>query len=470
MQTSLQRLATHHRPIFTVENKAADTQYYIDQPRAWESLPRCVIIRGWCFATANRPIQGIRLRTPNLCFSGVIGMSRPDVKAALKDAPDDNTGFEVRCVLPAGRIDLIIETLLADGSWQALLSRAVDVQRRWLPLWLGGGAWTELMFFQMPAHMAYPPCKVQLEVFPVRAQSTRRPKLSIVTPSYEQARFLEQTMLSVLEQPMVACDYVVQDGGSADGSKAIIERFAQEQETGRREQGDWGIKNGRRETASRPKFSTSIKPRLAAWASEPDQGQADAIAKGFAKTAGSPDDLMAWINSDDFYLPGALAYVVDYFARHPAADVLYGHRIVVNEESREIARWFLPKHDDEVLRLNDFVPQETMFWRRRIWDKVGGLDHSLKFAMDWDLLLRFQAAGARIVRVPYFLACFRVHPAQKTSAAMHTIGQREINVLRERTQGRPFPPHELENDPRLIRYLRKSAFLEFMWKLGVRLG
>ncbi|MEJ1974398.1 MAG: hypothetical protein WDM96_18670 [Lacunisphaera sp.] len=70
-----------------------------------------------------------------------------------------------------------------------------------------------------------------------------------------------------------------------------------------------------------------------------------------------------------------------------------------------------------MLRLNDFVPQETMFWRRRIWDKVGGIDPSFKFAMDWDLLLRFQAAEAKIVRVPYFLACFRIHAAQKNERA-----------------------------------------------------
>ncbi|MFM1813546.1 MAG: Hyaluronan synthase [Pseudomonadota bacterium] len=90
--------------------------------------------------------------------------------------------------------------------------------------------------------------------------------------------------------------------------------------------------------------------------------------------------------------------------------------------------------------MNDFVPQETLFWRRRIWDKVGGIDPSFRFAMDWDLLLRFQAAGAKIVRVPYFLACFRIHSAQKTSAQMHSVGQNEIDRLRERTFGRRISP------------------------------
>jgi hypothetical protein len=140
----------------------------------------------------------------------------------------------------------------------------------------------------------------------------------------------------------------------------------------------------------------------------------------------------------------------------------------VDEESREIARWFLPAHDPEVLRLNDFVPQETLFWRRRVWDQVRGLDTSFQFAIDWDLLLRFEAAGARIVRVPWFLACFRAHAAQKTAAFMHSTGQSEITRLRERTQGRPFPAQELERHPRLLRYLRRSAFIQFLWGVGWR--
>ena len=241
-------------------------------------------------------------------------------------------------------------------------------------------------------------------------------------------------MRSVLDQS-VACEYVVQDGGSTDDSAELIRRHA---------------------------------AKLKSWESAPDHGQADAIAKGFAKTSGGADDIMAWINSDDYYQPGALAFVADYFAQHPEVDVLYGHRIVVDEESREIARWFLPAHDAEVLRLYDFVPQETLFWRRRIWDKAGGIDPSFQFAIDWDLLLRFQAAGARIVRVPRFLACFRAHAAQKTAAFMHSTGQGEITRLRERTHGRAFPAHEIEHHPRLMAYLRKSAFLQFLWKLGLR--
>ena len=293
----------------------------------------------------------------------------------------------------------------------------------------------EPMFFQMPGHMAHSARPVRPEKFPVAKANTRQPKFSIVTPSYNQARFLPETLRSVLEQTDVAVHYVVQDGGSSDGSADLIRKHA---------------------------------ARLHAWTSERDAGQADALARGFAKTSGGPADIMAWLNSDDFYLPGALAYVADYFAIHPEVDVIYGHRIVVNEESQEIARRFLPKHGDEVLRLNDFVPQETMFWRRRIWDQVGGLDTSFRFAMDWDLLLRFAACGAKIVRLPYFLGCFRVHSAQKTSAQMDSIGRLEIERLRKRTHGRAIPAPDLESHPRLLRYLRRSAFIQFLWKIRVR--
>lgn len=461
-----------------METGLVSLQFFVDQPADWQALGRCVLIRGWCFAENKTSIPAIRLRTRDVTLSGKVGLPRPDVKAALPDAPDNHTGFEIRGMLPPGRHTLILEAGLPDGTWQAFFTQAVKIKRPWWPRWLGGGSVTELICFQMPAHMAHPATTVRHESFPLGKAISPRPKFSVVTPSYNQARFLAETMRSVLEQA-AAVDYVVQDGGSADESAGIIRRFAAGGER-RKEKGAGFEKQtpAYREqsqitrNSSTPPPSSLLpspgSPRLLSWTSERDAGQADAIAKGFAKTSGGPDDIMAWINSDDFYLPGALGFVADYFARHPEVDVVYGHRVVVDENSREIGRWFLPKHDAEVLRLNDFVPQETLFWRRRIWDRAGGIDPAFKFALDWDLLLRFQAAGAKIVRVPYFLACFRIHAAQKTSAQMHDVGQREITLLRERTHGRAFPPQELEKNPRLLRYLRKSAFIEFLWKLGLR--
>ena len=410
-------------------------QSYIDQPSDWHRPSRCVIIRGWCFSTDGNPVQAIRLRAGKTVLSGVVHLHRPDVKAALPEAPHDNTGFEIRGTLPSGRLGLVIEVQLHNGSWTQIFARTVTVKRQFLPLWLGGGNWMELMFFQMPTVMAYPARPLRGEKFPSLPSGIARQKFSIVTPSFQQAPYLGENMRSVLNQIAPTDDYVVQDGGSTDGSVEIIRQHA---------------------------------AKLRAWASAPDHGQADAIAKGFAQTTGAPADLMAWLNSDDVYLPGTLDFVADYFARHPDVDVVYGHRIVINEQSQEVGRWFLPPHDNAVLRLNDFVPQETVFWRRRVWDQIGGLDTSFKFALDWDLLLRFEAAGAKIVRVPYFLACFRIHAAQKTAAQMASIGQTEITLLRTRANGRPISSRELETHPVLHRYLRRSAFIEFLWQLGIR--
>ena len=417
--------------------------FHIDQPKEWQKLPVCLHITGWCFAVGQNHVTEIHLTSGPTRFKARFPLPRPDVKAIFPTAPGEGSGFEIRATVPPGSHQLRLEARLSDGSWHPFFEHSVIITGRRLPRWLGGGAPTELIAFQMPAHAIHVAHLVKNEPFGYNISPCPLPSISIVTPSFNQAEFLPQTAQSVLQQSHASIEFIVQDGGSSDDSAAVIKKMAEDDASGR--------------------GNATIR-----WESAPDDGQADAIAKGFAKTSGGPDDVMAWINSDDFYLPGALGFVADYFARHPEVDVLYGHRILVDENSMEIGRWFLPKHDPEVLRLNDFVPQETLFWRRRIWDKVGGIDTSFRFAMDWDLLLRFQAAGAKIVRVPYFLACFRIHPAQKTSAQMHSVGQQEIDRLRERTFGRRISPEELESNPRLIRYLRKSAFIEFLWKLGIR--
>jgi glycosyltransferase involved in cell wall biosynthesis len=445
--------------------------WHIDTSPADPLTEGGLAVRGWCFRPDGQ-LCTINVTVGYLAWSVPCHLSRPDVAAAHPGLMDDACGFSLRLRVPSGRHPLFLEAS-SSGERTVLLQGTVTV-----PDWVQLRRWlfappAHLLAFQMLAAPCHAPRPLRAEKFPA-ALSASRPRLFIVTPSYNQARYLGATIRSVLEQP-VDCAYVVQDGGSTDGSVALIRRFATEGPAFAHStsSGLWRGKEPKLEVeASCPAppslLPSPVAPRLVSWTSERDHGQADAIVKGFAKTSGGTDDIMAWINSDDFYLPGALAYVADYFARHPEVDVLYGHRVLVDEQSREIGRWFLPKHDPEVLRLNDFVPQETLFWRRRLWDKVGGIDPSYKFALDWDLLLRFQATGAKIVRVPYFLACFRIHPAQKTSAAMHTVGQKEIDHLRARTQGREIPPAELERDPRLLRYLRRSAFLEFLWRCGIR--
>ncbi|HEX6985763.1 MAG TPA: glycosyltransferase family 2 protein [Planctomycetaceae bacterium] len=254
------------------------------------------------------------------------------------------------------------------------------------------------------------------------------PSIAIVTPSYNQARFLGRTIESVLSQGYPRLEYFVQDGGSGDGSTDVLRRY-----------------DGR-----------------LGWVSERDKGQADAINRGFARTAG---EVMAWLNSDDLLLPGTLAYVGRFFAENPGVDVIYGHRVLIDQDDREIGRWVVPPHDGDALRWVDTVPQETMFWRRRLWERVGGIDASFQFAMDWDLILRFLDADAKFVRVPRFLGAFRVHQDQKTLSRAADLGRPEIRKLRERTLGRV--PTKSQIARRMSGYLATHLALHAGYRLGL---
>jgi glycosyltransferase involved in cell wall biosynthesis len=251
----------------------------------------------------------------------------------------------------------------------------------------------------------YPPREVAKERFPSpRLPASRLPKITVVTPSFQQGQFLEATVRSVLDQEGVRLDYIVQDGGSTDGTAEVLRCHA---------------------------------PRLKHWASERDRGQGDALRRGFARMEAGDDDVMAYLNSDDLLMPGAARFVAEYFARHPEVDVVYGHRVLIDEAGREVGRWLAPRRSCDDLRMQDLIPQETLFWRKRIWDRVGGIDPRFQFALDWDLLLRFAAAGARISRLPWFLGLFRLHPHQKSQARLEEVGIPEMDRLRERSLGRP---------------------------------
>jgi glycosyltransferase involved in cell wall biosynthesis len=253
------------------------------------------------------------------------------------------------------------------------------------------------------------------------------PVISIVTPSLNQSDFIERTIKSVLSQDYPQLQYIIKDGGSSDDTENILEKY-------------------------RKSFSH--------YESAEDRGQSNALNIGFRYATG---EIMGYLNSDDLLLPGALHYVADFFKRHPDVDVVYGHRILIDAVDREIGRWVLPPHEDEILFWADYVPQETLFWRRRIWDKVGGhLDESFQFAMDWDLILRFCEAGAKFARLPRFLGAFRVHQDQKTSAKMEGIGKIEIDRLRQLYHKRVISQEEIGKNIR--KYLVKHIFYNMLYK------
>jgi glycosyltransferase involved in cell wall biosynthesis len=252
----------------------------------------------------------------------------------------------------------------------------------------------------------------------------------VVIPSLNQARFLSGAIQSLLDQRYPQLEIIVVDGGSQDGSRELIESFS---------------------------------PSLAWWCSEPDAGQSAALNKGFNRAT---RDIMAWLNADDRLAPGALARVALYFAGNPEIDAVYGHRVLIDEEDREIGRWILPPHSDRVLSWADFIPQETLFWRRGLWRRTGGeIDDSFKFAMDWDLILRFRGAGARFVRLPFFLGLFRVHSGQKTVTEIRGDGFSEMQALRTRCLGEA--PRQYQVAIAVAGYLLQARWLEFMWKMGV---
>ena len=256
------------------------------------------------------------------------------------------------------------------------------------------------------------------------------PKISIVTPSFQQGVFIERTIKSVLDQGYPNLEYFVQDGGSTDQTLSVLKAY---------------------------------DGQLFGWCSEKDFGQSHAINKGFSHTTG---EIMAWLNSDDLLLPGALSCVAQYFSSHPRVDVIYGNRLLIDEDDMEIGRWILPYHDSEVLSWADYVPQETLFWRREVWEKVGGIDESFRFAMDWDLLVRFRDAGVRFAHISQFLGAFRVHANQKTSASANDLGYREMSRIRKKIHGR-IPNHK-EIKMAILPFMVRHVAVDLAYRLKSR--
>ena len=227
------------------------------------------------------------------------------------------------------------------------------------------------------------------------------PLVSVVTPSFNQARFLERTLESVLGQDYPRIEYIVVDGGSTDASPEIIRKYS---------------------------------ARLAWSVSEPDGGQTDAINKGFTHAHG---DILAWLNSDDTWLPGAVAAAVEAFRQYPACGLIYGAANYIDEQDRVIGRFPSAQTDQRLLRQGYVhIPQQAAFFRGDLWRTVGPLDPSFYFAMDYDLWTRI-AARAPLKFIPQIWANFRIHGAAKTIASDERCWPEMLRV-HYRDGGSPF--------------------------------
>lgn len=215
------------------------------------------------------------------------------------------------------------------------------------------------------------------------------PKISIVTPSYNQGQFLEETIRSVLLQDYPNLEYIIMDGGSTDNSVEIIKKY---------------------------------EPWLTSWVSEKDNGQADAIHRGFEKATG---EIIGWINSDDYYLPGAFEKIAKLFQRQPHTEMIAGACQYIRAQGRVITKNYGLEQDfDSLLHVGMFASQPAMFWRRDIYHKVGGLDPSLAFCMDYDLALKFyRRQTAHLCH--QVLAVYRFHENTKSTNMQNILADED---------------------------------------------
>ena len=207
------------------------------------------------------------------------------------------------------------------------------------------------------------------------------PVISVITPSFNQAQYIEATIQSVLAQNYPNTESLIIDGCSTDNTLSILQ-----------------------------KYRTHVR-----WVSEPDHGQAEAINKGFKQANG---EILAWLNSDDIYLPGTLHHVARHFAQHPATDVVYGDYYFIDERGRTIMRRREIPFDYRILLYGlDYISQPTVFFRRSLLEQFGDLDETLNYGLDWEYWLRLAGGGARFAHLPYYLAATRLHATAKTIVA-----------------------------------------------------
>lgn len=222
-------------------------------------------------------------------------------------------------------------------------------------------------------------------------------KISIVTPSLNQAEFIQRTLQSVAQQTGADIEHIVFDGGSSDGTLSILE-----------------------------KHGCAIR-----WSSQPDKGQADAVNRGISASEG---EIIGWLNSDDVYKPHAIATVAAFMAANPEIDVVYGLADYIDRFDRVIGTYPTEPWNYDRLLETCFICQPAVFFRKRIVERYGLLDEHLHYCMDYEYWLRLGRAGARFAYLPEKLACSRFYAETKTLGARVAV-HAEINDVVKRYIG-----------------------------------
>ncbi len=216
--------------------------------------------------------------------------------------------------------------------------------------------------------------------------------VSIVTPSYNQAPYLEQTIRSVLDQDYPSLEYIVVDGASTDGSVEIIKKYSDQ---------------------------------LAWWVSEKDRGQGEAINKGLARAKG---EILAWLNSDDYYLPDAVSSAVKIFEQNPDVVLVYGDMLAVDQNGETTNVLKYGQYSLEDLLCFQIIGQPAVFFRRAVLENAGGLDTSFHFMLDHHLWIRMAQQG-KILHVPQVWAAARYHPLAKNRSKPVEFGIEAFRIL-----------------------------------------
>jgi glycosyltransferase involved in cell wall biosynthesis len=225
------------------------------------------------------------------------------------------------------------------------------------------------------------------------------PRIGIVTPSFNQAEFIEETIRSVLLQGYPNQEYIIIDGGSKDSSVDVIKKYEK-----------W----------------------VAYWVSEPDRGQSHAINKGFHKTTG---EIVAWINSDDLYTRDSFMNVGRYFTNNPDMDMVFGDCALIDDRGNQTGRLEAPYEFSlkQLIETGDFIPQPSVFFTKKALKESGGLNESLHYSMDYELWIKI-GLSHRVGNIHTLLSAFRKQPNQKTFTT-NNLQYRENLKIRSRYGG-----------------------------------